>query len=319
MFGALIWIGRAVTLAFANQFRLAGPRGDGRHPYVNNDGAFIGRGVPLLARDPLGRWRPREEAVLGRLLRTGYGEPFELGWRARHLRHIAAALNDSDLALASISLLQMQLPPLRSASHARAMAKADGLLVKDNPDWEDEPRVPAGNPDGGRWTADAGSDDTVIEPAAVQIDATQAKKERFVDAHLADAQEVADRLGVPVENILALSALESRWGEHRFAAENNNYFGIHYPAPYATGYVSAGRGPAKVAVFASYADSARSFEAVSGQIIGGIRDPQAFAAGLQNSGKFGIDPDTGKKIPGYVEGVAATIRGLRSTVARRRL
>ena len=50
------------------------------------------------------------------------------------------------------------------------------------------------------------------------------------------ADDVADGflqiwLGIPVENILGLSALESTWGEHRFAAQGNNYFGIHYPRP----------------------------------------------------------------------------------------
>ena len=50
--------------AFVREFKLAGPRGDGRHPYVNGDGAFIGRGVPLLERDVFGRWKPRDGAVL---------------------------------------------------------------------------------------------------------------------------------------------------------------------------------------------------------------------------------------------------------------
>lgn len=312
-----------MSLPFARPFKLAGPRGDGRNPYVNADGAFIGRGVPLLERDPLGRWRPRKEAVLERLLAAGYGAPIAQDRCVGQLRHVAQCLNDGDLALAQISLLRMQLPPLPSATHARAMANADGVTAKENPDWEDEPRVPAGNPGGGQWTneddGDTGSEDPAAEPAAAQTGTTQARKERFVDAHLADTEEVAKRLRVPVENLLALSALESRWGEHHFATENNNYFGIHYPAPYATGYVVAGRGSAKVATFASYADSLRSFEAISGNLIRGISDPQEFAAALQNSGKFGIDPDTGKPIPGYIAGVAATIRGLRPIIDRRRL
>ncbi len=125
------------------------------------------------------------------------------------------------------------------------------------------------------------------------------------------------QLGIPVENILGLSALESKWGTTRFAAQGNNYFGIHYPAPYATGYMQAKRGPAKVATFASYADSLKSFVAISGSLIQGKSDPEAFAAALQNSGKFGIDMNTGAKVPTYVGGVAGTIRGLRAIVARR--
>lgn len=49
-----------------------------------------------------------------------------------------------------------------------------------------------------------------------------------------------------------------------------------------------------------------------------MRDPEAFAAALQNSGKFGVH-DNGAKVPTYVPQVAATIRGLRAIVARRTL
>lgn len=151
------------------------------------------------------------------------------------------------------------------------------------------------------------------------MNAVQAMKGRFVDAHLADTQKAADQLGIPVENILALSALESSWGKHPFAAQGNNYFGIHYPAPYATGYVQAKRGPAKVATFASYADSLKSFAQISGSLVRDKSDPEAFAAALQNSGKFGVDTTTGAKVPTYVPNVAATIRGLRAIVGRRKI
>jgi hypothetical protein len=306
-----------MSVALACQFALAGPRGDGLRPYVNPDGAFIGRGVPLLQRDAHGRLKPRDDAALGRLLRIGYGSAVDLGWRSAQLRHVAAALNDNDLVLAGISLLRMQLPPLPSARHARVMAAADDTLIKDNPDWENEPRIPAGNPDGGQWTAEDGGgvgvDNAQIVPAAAQIDETQARKERFVDEHLADTQKTADRLGTPVENILGIAALESTWGEARFAREGNNFFGVHYPAPFATGYLQALRGPAKVATFASYADSLRSFEAVAGSLVQRVQDSTEFAAALWNSGKFGVGNPT------YVQDVAATIRGLRPIVSRRRM
>ena len=48
---------------------------------------------------------------------------------------------------------------------------------------------------------------------AAPLNPVQAMKERFVDAHLADAQKAADQLGIPVENILGVSALESNWGD----------------------------------------------------------------------------------------------------------
>jgi hypothetical protein len=49
----------------------------------------------------------------------------------------------------------------------------------------------------------------------------------------------------------------------------------------------------------------------------GISNPAAFASSLQNSGKYGIDPDTGSKVPGYVASVASTIRGLRRFIPGR--
>jgi hypothetical protein len=312
-----------MTFLFIHKFKLAGSRGDGRRAYVNDDGAFIGRGVPLLEQDALGRWKPRDKGLLERLLGIGYGVPVELNGRYMQLRDVAQALNEGNLALAGISLVHMRLPPLPSAEHARDMAKADGLMVKYNPDWEDQPRVPAGNPDGGQWTSEGGgaSDETAhaeteaadIEPAAYRGDDTQEKKELFIDTHLADAQKIASRLDVPVENILGISALESDWGEHRFATEGNNYFGIHWPAPFATGFMSAKKNPkVKVATFASHADSARSFAAISASYLLGIADPHDFAAALHQHG-FGVGTRN------YVRDLAATIRGLQQILSRRRI
>jgi hypothetical protein len=194
-------------------------------------------------------------------------------------------------------------------------------LGKANPHWADELRVSAGNPDGGEWTGDGGqggqSAGENVELAAAPGDDTAARKERFVDAHLEQTRAVAKELGVPVENILGVAALESKWGESRFAADGNNYFGMHYPAPFATGFVYSTENKTKVATFASYADSLRSFALTSGSIMRSKSNPEAFATALQDSGKFGIDTKTGAKVPGYVDGVAATIRGLRPFVARR--
>ena len=224
-------------------------------------------------------------------------------------------LTAGERAQAGIQAVQLAFPKIAPAGMAKLAHAAS--LQKYNPDWEEEPRIPAG-PGGGDWTTDRGAADNV-RPAAAPANPVQARKERFVDAHLADAQKAADRLGIPVENILGLSALESTWGTSRFAAQGNNYFGIHYPAPYATGHMKAKRGPTKVATFASYADSLKSFVQISGSLVRDKSDPEAFAAALQNSGKFGINPDTGAKVPTYVPNVAATIRGLQPIVARRKM
>lgn len=149
--------------------------------------------------------------------------------------------------------------------------------------------------------------------------APQDHREVFTDAHLAEAQKVADRLNVPVENILGLSALESKWGGSRFAEGGNNFFGQHYSekVPNATGYMLTLDGKTKVATFGSYADSATSFEKRFGPMVRGVQDPQEFARRLQDSGAFGVNRD-GSKVPTYVPEVAATIRGFRARVERRR-
>jgi len=86
----------------------------------------------------------------------------------------------------------------------------------------------------------------------------------------------------------------------------------------ARGSVPAARNPkVKVAVFASYADCLKSFVKVSEPIATLKADPVSFAATLQGSGKFGINPD-GSKVYNYVSQVAATIRGLRPYIAHRR-
>ncbi|KIL98080.1 hypothetical protein CCC_01141 [Paramagnetospirillum magnetotacticum MS-1] len=149
---------------------------------------------------------------------------------------------------------------------------------------------------------------------------TPAMKERFADEHLADAQKVADRLNVPVENILGLSALEGGWGINgRFAAEGNNYFGLHYNKddPHASGYLLTTDGAVKVAKYPDYAASANAFADKFGHLVQGVQDPREFAKRLQNAGLFGINRD-GSKVPSYVGGVAGTITGFKNRLARRR-
>lgn len=246
-----------------------------------------------------------------RLARFGFDEGSDTDPFIASCRHVAEAIERGDLSKAD----EFGIPPaaiaiqdrtLRRLAIAEALAKA-GF----DPD---EPRIPVGSGrESGEWTE---GDETVV-PAADRHQNTQAVKERFVDAHLADTAEVARALGVPVECILGIAAIESGWGESRFAADGNNFFGIHYPAPFASGYLQAARGPAEVDTFTSYADSLRSFVATAGAIIRGKVSPTEFAAALQDAGKFGIDPDTGGKKPSYVRDTAATIRGLGVIVSRR--
>jgi len=67
-----------MALPFVQEFKLGGREGDGVHPYVNERGAFLGRGTPLLERDAIERWRPRSRYVLERIVSRGYGTTVDL-------------------------------------------------------------------------------------------------------------------------------------------------------------------------------------------------------------------------------------------------
>ncbi|HUC62485.1 MAG TPA: hypothetical protein VMF53_11060, partial [Alphaproteobacteria bacterium] len=167
---------------------------------------------------------PRAEAVLARLLQAAYGKPVDGQALWRRLERVAAALNRGDRPLAAILLVQAEIEALPDEAAAQRLAKADlelrarcGVAARGptkagfDPD---EPRLPAGQSGGGQWTdGDGGGTDSSdderggprdpnIQPAAAIVSDIQARKEAFVDAHLADAQKAADKLGVPVENIL---------------------------------------------------------------------------------------------------------------------
>ncbi len=295
---------------FVKEFKLAGPQGDGHHAYVNRMGAFLGPGVPLLGRDSFGRWQPRPRPVLEKLLGAGYGVSVDLGWRMDRLASVARALNKGDLGLASIALVHAELPAVPDSEAARRVAEYDGRLAKYNPDWPEEPRD-----DFGRWTDEGnGPTSAGLLLAGSSPEDIQAKKQKFVDAHLADAQGGADQLGIPVENILGLAALESGWGGSSFALNGNNFFGLYYPAPYATDKQAAQSGWPVLATFASFADGLQSFVDKYGHLVQGVSDPVAFATALQQSGAFGIDPNTGMPVSTYVPDLGSVIRGLRPYV-----
>jgi flagellum-specific peptidoglycan hydrolase FlgJ len=134
----------------------------------------------------------------------------------------------------------------------------------------------------------------------------------FITSHLGDATAVANSLGTSPENILGLSALESGWGVGNFA-DHNNFFGQHAPQPGQIGsFTTAKDSPG--ATFSSYSASAQAFAQQYGSIVQGITDPSAFAAALQNSGKFGVNQN-GTPVPSYVGSTAATIRGIARAAA----
>jgi hypothetical protein len=253
-------------------------------------------------------------------LEQAYGVQSEEALRrcSEGLRRAACALEARDVALASLEVLMLKLPTIDDDGMDR-LARCDALR-KLNDHWQQEPRVAAGEDGAGRWTtggaASAPSAQHAGPPTAAGVaalpdqDPTRQKKGVFVADHLEAAKQAAATLRVPVENILGVSALESQWGESNFAA-HQNYFGVHYPAAFAAGSFPTQNPDVRGAIFASYGDCLKWFVQVAGPSVQGKSDPSAFAAALQDSGRFGIDPETGSKKSGYVSGVAATIRGLR--------
>jgi len=308
------------------------------------NGLEIGNGtvVVKLARD---EWdRPalvidgEEERILA-LLSVAWEKPIP-DWVIDHFRSAGRALSKGEITQAYIHIAYTGLQPLMPDPETlRLLFFAEGFLdagISGNEirkAWGlgkyNQNHYPSGSRQGGQFAPkDGGSSDNRQKPipqgniilASAQADDTNAKKERFVDAHLADAQRIADKLGVPVENILGLSALESGWGGEnpgaRFAIEANNFLSLHYPIAGASGYVLTTDGKVKVARFNSYADCLEAFANKYGNLARGVSDPAKFASILQNAGAYGINRD-GTKVPSFVSDTASTIKGLRPVIARR--
>jgi flagellum-specific peptidoglycan hydrolase FlgJ len=142
-------------------------------------------------------------------------------------------------------------------------------------------------------------------------------KENFVSPILTKAQQIADNLNVPVENILALMGVESTWGHSHFAVDGNNLFGMHAPQPLSTFSIKASDSDTMVAGYNSLEDSMDSFEEAYGDIVRGVTDPQAFAKLLQDDedSKFGTDK-YGNDVPGYASGIAGTAHKLAPIIKR---
>jgi hypothetical protein len=71
------------------------------------------------------------------------------------LRRAAKAIEAGDLCLAGIETVLLRLPDLTPSALAKLAEVAE--LEKGGTAWQDEPRVPAGQPDGGQWTTGEGA------------------------------------------------------------------------------------------------------------------------------------------------------------------
>jgi RHS repeat-associated protein len=134
--------------------------------------------------------------------------------------------------------------------------------------------------------------------------ATQAVS--FIKSHQADAATVAQQLGVPTQNVLGLSGIESTWGTSNAAQSANNFFGLHggANAPFASGTWYTSQGVA-MSSFPSYLASAQSFAAQYGSFLRGVTNATSFAQALVQAGFNPAKAPLGN--PNFVRDTAATI------------
>jgi hypothetical protein len=147
-----------MSLPLTPIYRLAPRGGDG----LACDKAGVALGAADLVRvgiDVTGRRRyeappPR---ALARILTAAYGpQPEDVVFRLhRGLRRAASAIAAGDLCLAGIETVLLGLPDLTPPALAKLAEIA--RLEKGGTAWENEPRVPAGQSDGGQWTTTGGA------------------------------------------------------------------------------------------------------------------------------------------------------------------
>jgi hypothetical protein len=138
-------------VVFENMRRLY-PRGpENRGLAVDAEGAVLGPDCILVRRTVRGyHCISREEgAVLQQFL---FGAAKQPDWLFERCREIVRALTDNEIAFAQITGLHLSIGDLDTARLGQLSRAAPSIKANFNPD---EPRVPAGHPDGGEWTADA--------------------------------------------------------------------------------------------------------------------------------------------------------------------
>jgi len=147
-----------MNFPLARMYRLA-PRGGGG---LACDKTGVALGPADLARigaDAAGRRRceVRSPQGLGRILSAAYGPEREdvILRLHRGLGRAAKAIEAGDLCLAGIETVLLGLPDPSPQALAKLAEVAE--LEKGGTAWQDEPRVPAGQPDGGQWTTAGGA------------------------------------------------------------------------------------------------------------------------------------------------------------------
>jgi len=307
-------------------------------PYVSGNNVFLDD-VPLLEKNAYGRMQPREKSILHKLFSHFYHCDLEIGSRLeKNLVSMAEAINNGRPALAAIMLVHMNLPRREmvakyNPNHAPAHApnSTGGQFTSGDSDGVGPQYASAGN-----IVSDGVVDDGVKDSRKIpnKLGVTQEDREnprfahmndykimeqKFVDAHLATFEKGAEKLDVPVENLIALSAEESSWGRSDAALDDMNFFGLHATVPLQIGSRPATKNPdVDIAMFKNFEDSMNSFIQSKGHLVEGISDPTAFAWALQNNGRFGIDTDNDTQVPTYVSDIVRIAKSLPGKIAKTR-
>ena len=144
-----------MNLPLSQMYRLA-PRGRGG---LTCDKAGVALGAADLVRvsaEAQGRRRCEVRAGTGlrRVLSAAYGpQPEQIVFRVhRGLNRAALAFEAGDLCLAGIETVLLGLPDPTPSALAKLAEVAE--LEKWGTGWENQPRVPAGQADGGQWTTE---------------------------------------------------------------------------------------------------------------------------------------------------------------------
>jgi hypothetical protein len=134
---------------------------DSRGVAVDSNGAMLGPDCVLVRRTPAGfrTLAPHEAAAIQT---AALGDEREPGWLFDQARRIADALAKGEVALAQIYGLRIPVADLDDIRLQRLAAAS--RLVKANFD-PGQPRVPAGNPDGGQWVDTGGSEEDTASTA----------------------------------------------------------------------------------------------------------------------------------------------------------
>jgi hypothetical protein len=129
-------------------------------------------------------------------LRLAYGPVADavIERRCRGVVRAAQLLGTGADALACIYAVLIGFPEIAPKGMAKLEMAAS--LLKSNPDWEDEPRVPAGNPDGGQWTADGTNADGSSESRNTNVAMSRECEEEWATARLRCREyQLSGRLG----------------------------------------------------------------------------------------------------------------------------